>query len=583
MTPPTQAVVSGGTATFNVTVTNSGSVALTDVVTSDPKAPDCSKTIGSLSVGASYSYICTKTNVTVAFSNFISVVGRNPSHQDIWANTTVAVTLSTSAPHISISKTLYPTTFASLGQELSYVFVAKNDGNVSLTNVTITDTKVASLVCNPVQPASLEVSASMTCIGTYTVTQADLDAGSITDTANASGIPPSGPAVSSSVSNTATSTATADITITMLPASQSIDYDATATFNITVTNTGAITLSGVNVTDTLAPNCNRSAIGVMAPGATTTYPCTKTNVTTTFNNVAVASGTPAIGPLVTNPASAAVVVVYNPHISLTKIVNPATYSSVGDVLNYTLTATNDGNVDLTSVSISDPTLGPLTCTPVTLHPHEILSCVGSHQVDSNDLAYGAFYNTAEVSALPPVGPAITGSSSVTAHANSIPDRLAASIDTDSDGEHEIVIMDPSGGHQQSIKRDGVDMFLGGWAPTEDWLVYDTNTTGQIYIIRPDGSENTLVPNLPTGTNTQPAWSPSGVWLVFVNLNEGRTDLYMIHPDGTGLTPLTNDTVIESDASWMTDSKSFCGRWEQRSFYPFHQPAGHTPTIDYYIC
>ncbi len=44
---------------------------------------------------------------------------------------------------------------------------------------------------------TLAPQASTTCTGTYTVTQADIDAGSITNTATASGTPPTGPPVTS--------------------------------------------------------------------------------------------------------------------------------------------------------------------------------------------------------------------------------------------------------------------------------------------------------------------------------------------------------------------------------------------------
>ena len=48
--------------------------------------------------------------------------------------------------------------------------------------------------------------------------------------------------------------------------------------------------------------------------------------------------------------------VQTPHLSLTKTAAPTSYSQVGDVIAYTLVATNDGNVTLTGVSISDPKL-----------------------------------------------------------------------------------------------------------------------------------------------------------------------------------------------------------------------------------
>ena len=53
-------------------------------------------------------------------------------------------------------------------------------------------------------------------------------------------------------------------------------------------------------------------------------------------------------------------------------------------IEYLLVATNTGNVTLHNVSIVDPKLGTLTCTPTqpaTLAPAAALSCTGSHTVD----------------------------------------------------------------------------------------------------------------------------------------------------------------------------------------------------------
>jgi uncharacterized repeat protein (TIGR01451 family) len=85
------------------------------------------------------------------------------------------------------------------------------------------------------------------------------------------------------------------------PKSQTVAKGGTATFEITVTNTGSVTLTDVVVTDPLSPNCNRTkadipALASMAPGASVTYKCTKTNVQESFNNVAIATATPPAGP-----------------------------------------------------------------------------------------------------------------------------------------------------------------------------------------------------------------------------------------------------------------------------------------------
>jgi uncharacterized repeat protein (TIGR01451 family) len=94
------------------------------------------------------------------------------------------------------------------------------------------------------------------------------------------------------------------IAIVKNPKSQTVAIGGTATFSITVTNVGNTVLTDVNVVDPLTPSCNRTkadipALASMAPGASVTYTCTKTNVRASFDNVATATGTPPSGPNVT--------------------------------------------------------------------------------------------------------------------------------------------------------------------------------------------------------------------------------------------------------------------------------------------
>jgi len=73
----TQTVNPNGTATFEVTVTNTGNVPLQNIVVTNPLTPSCDFTIALLTPGASQMYTCTLDNVTADFSNVVNVTG-NP-------------------------------------------------------------------------------------------------------------------------------------------------------------------------------------------------------------------------------------------------------------------------------------------------------------------------------------------------------------------------------------------------------------------------------------------------------------------------------------------------------------------------
>src|SRR5690606_9040898 len=69
-----------------------------------------------------------------------------------------------------------------VGELISYEFLVTNEGNVTLTGITVTDPKVSPISC-PFD--TLAVGANMTCTGTYAVTQADIDLGSVYNLATA--------------------------------------------------------------------------------------------------------------------------------------------------------------------------------------------------------------------------------------------------------------------------------------------------------------------------------------------------------------------------------------------------------------
>ncbi len=134
-----------------------------------------------------------------------------------------------------------------------------------------------------------------------------------------------------------------------------------------------------------------------------------------------------------------------------------------------------------------------------------------------------------------------------------PDRIAFSVETNIDGQLEIITMDTSGGDQNIINLNQ-DMLFNDWSPDGQYMVYESN--GTLYTIHPDGTWNAAIPGQPANYNYEAAWSPDGQWIVFVSdAGMGVSDLYMIRPNGSGLTQLTTDgaTTAEFNPDWAGDS------------------------------
>ena len=88
--PNSQTVTKGGTATFTITVTNTGDVALTNVVVTDVLSPNCNRNVGTLNPGQSVTYTCTKPNVQSDFTN-IAVATGHAGSQTLTAQDSAAV------------------------------------------------------------------------------------------------------------------------------------------------------------------------------------------------------------------------------------------------------------------------------------------------------------------------------------------------------------------------------------------------------------------------------------------------------------------------------------------------------------
>ena len=307
---------------------------------------------------------------------------------------------------------------------IAYSYVVTNTGNVSLTSVAVNDPTIGPVTC-PTPSPSLAPGDSVTCTADtpHTVTQGDVDAGQVTDTATATGTgvrggesPPSDPStvtipVATVVSVSLDKLAVVDPTGDQLGAK----VGDTIHYTYLVTNTGNVSLTAVTVDDpTIGPVTCPTPSPPLAPlnsvicTADNAHTVTTADVDAGFvTDTATATGTGVIGGTSgpSDPATATIPTApATPLVAIAKngAVSPASHQTgarPGDTISYSYLVTNIGNVELTSVAVDDPTLGSVTCpAPAApgLSPGDSLTCTAdqTHTVSQADVEAGQVVDTA---------------------------------------------------------------------------------------------------------------------------------------------------------------------------------------------
>ncbi len=116
----------------------------------------------------------------------------------------VTTTISKATPAVlGLSKTASPVTYDQVGQIITYTYVIMNNGTTTLgpAQFTVTDAGLSGPVSCGEPTSSLTPGATLTCTAAYTITQANMDAGSVSTAASAAG---GGAATSQTASATVT-------------------------------------------------------------------------------------------------------------------------------------------------------------------------------------------------------------------------------------------------------------------------------------------------------------------------------------------------------------------------------------------
>ena len=314
-------------------------------------------------------------------TNTATVTGTPPAGVTAPVSPPSSVTVPvTQTAALTVTKSATPPAVTAPGQVVTYTFHVTNTGNVTITDPAINEVDFTGSGTPPVAtcPAgALAPGASVDCSATYIVTQADIDAGSIANTATATGTPPAGVAPPVSPPSSATVPVTQTVALTLSKSANPTTVSAAGevvTYTFHVTNTGNVTVTGIAVTEglfsgtgTVSPiTCSTTTL---APGAsldcTATYAVTQADVDRGFiANTATATGTSPAGGAVSLPSEVTVPATQTAALTLTKSATPTSVTAAGQVVTYTFRVTNTGNVTLTGVAITEGSFSGTGVAPV---------------------------------------------------------------------------------------------------------------------------------------------------------------------------------------------------------------------------
>ncbi|MGB9929536.1 MAG: beta strand repeat-containing protein, partial [Methanosarcina sp.] len=291
------------------------------------------------------------------------------------------------------------TTYSFVGQNITYTYTVNNSGNVGiLAPINITDNKTGTFT---IKNSELAPGQNATGTSNYTITQADLDLGFVTNSAFATGI--FGNSAINSTNVTTTITAQQNPALLTVKIASPINYSAVGqniTYTYTVTNSGNVNITGPITIKDNKTGAFQIPVNVLEPGQNATgisnYIITQADIDSgSVTNSAFANGKFNGNNVTSNTDNETVVAEHNPVLLINKTAQPDTYSAVGDIIIYTFNITNIGNTNITGpIRVDDNKTGIVNIEVENLVPGQSVSENTAYKIIQEDLDTGFVTNSA---------------------------------------------------------------------------------------------------------------------------------------------------------------------------------------------
>ena len=393
--PTTYATV-GQTIAYTYTVTNSGNVhikgpinIIDSLINGPISIPNTDLGPGQNVIGTA-NYTITQADIDAGSVTNSAYANNNNTN----SNTAMLTVTSRQSPALTVVKSASPTTYATVGQTIAYTYTVTNSGNVHIKGpINIID----SLINGPISIPNTDLGPGQNVIGTanYTITQADIDAGSVTNSAYANN--------NNTNSNTAMLTVTAvqNPALTIVKSASPTTYATvgqTIAYTYTVTNSGNVHIKGpISIIDSLINGSILIPNTDLGPGqnviGTANYTITQADIDAgSVTNSAYANNNNTNS----NTAMLTVTAVQNPALTIVKSASSTTYATVGQTIAYTYTVTNSGNVHIKGpISIIDSLINGSILIPNTdLGPGQNVIGTANYTITQADIDAGSVTNSA---------------------------------------------------------------------------------------------------------------------------------------------------------------------------------------------
>ena len=334
-------------------------------------------------------------NVTVTFSGV----------DDKFTGTDTVDELEDANPHMTITKTTVGAEeghIYKLNDVINYKITATNDGNLTLTNVKVEDALTGNVGENAFTIDILAPGEAQTFDVRYVVTENDVLEGKVINNATGTATDPTDPdepktPVTPGEKEDPIETPNPSLAVVKTSDKTGVvKLGETITYTITVTNNGNVTINDIEVTDELTGNTGDNAFTIdrLAVGETkqftATYTVTEDDILEgTIVNRATAIGKDPRNEEVTGDGEVRVdTEEKDSHLTVSKETtsepeNGEKYA-LGETINYLITVTNDGNLTLTNVKVTDELTGD-EWTIDELAPGEEETFDASYTVKESDL------------------------------------------------------------------------------------------------------------------------------------------------------------------------------------------------------